>query len=186
MLSVALEPRGHDHFADLALVGHVLADQQVFHDLLRDGGAALRPARIGEIADKGADDAALVDAVMLEEAPILGGDERLLHQVGNVGERHPDPAIAAARTRWRNCRPCRRAPRSCSGSLRPLSRVGSGRSAAALLKNSITWPRSTTGLVDVLVLAELMIGGVQVGEIDAVKGLDVGAEGFRIGQARSR
>ena len=31
-------------------------------------------------------------------------------------------------------------------SLRPLSRVGSGRSAAALLKNSITWPRSTTGL----------------------------------------
>ena len=32
------------------------------------------------------------------------------------------------------------------GSLRPLSRVWSGKSAAALLKNSITWPRSTTGL----------------------------------------
>ena len=88
------EPRGHDHFADLAFVGHVLADQEVLHDLLRDGGAALRPARVGEIADEGADDAALVDTVMLEETPVLGGDERLLHQVRNLGERDPDPPIA--------------------------------------------------------------------------------------------
>ena len=35
------------------------------------------------------------------------------------------------------------------GSFRPLSCVGSGRSAAALLKKSITWPRSTTGLATV-------------------------------------
>ena len=33
-------------------------------------------------------------------------------------------------------------------------------------------------IVDALVLAELMVGGVEVGEIDAVKGLDVGADAF--------
>ena len=33
---------------------------------------------------------------------------------------------------------------------------------------------------NLLVLAELMVGGVQVGEIDAVKGFDVGTGGFRI------
>ena len=88
------EPRCHDHLADLALIGHVLADQEIFHHLLGDGRAALRPARIGQIADEGADDAALVDAVVLVEAPVLGGDEGLLHQIGNVAERHPDAPVA--------------------------------------------------------------------------------------------
>ena len=35
---------------------------------------------------------------------------------------------------------------------------------------------------DVLVLAELMIGGVQVGEIDAVKGFDIGTDHLRVVQ----
>ena len=39
---------------------------------------------------------------------------------------------------------------------------------------------------DGLVLAELMIGGVEVGEIDAVKGLDVAADRLRIVQSRWR
>ena len=47
-----------------------------------------------QIADEGANDAALVNAVVLIETPVLGRDERLLHVVGNVGERHPDPAVA--------------------------------------------------------------------------------------------
>ena len=38
----ALEARRHDHLADLALVGEVVAHQQVLHDLLGDGRAALR------------------------------------------------------------------------------------------------------------------------------------------------
>src|SRR5262247_2226015 len=50
-----LEPRRHDHLADLALVGEILADQEVLHDLLGDGRAALRPPRLGEVADEGAD-----------------------------------------------------------------------------------------------------------------------------------
>ena len=90
----AFQPRRHDHLADFALIGDVVADQEVLHHLLGDGRAALRAAGFGKIADEGADDAALVDAVMLIEAPVLGGDERLLHEIGNVGERHPDAAVA--------------------------------------------------------------------------------------------
>ena len=74
-----LELRSHDHFADLAFVGHVLADQDVLHNLLGNGRTALRPARTGEIADEGTDDAAFIDAVMLEETAILGSHKGFLH-----------------------------------------------------------------------------------------------------------
>ena len=108
-----LDPRGDDHFADLALVGHVLADQQVLDHLLGDGRAALRPSGLGQIADEGADDAALVDAVVLIEAAVFGGDERLLHVVGNVARAAPRRAGCRARTRRRSAGPCRRARCSC-------------------------------------------------------------------------
>ena len=85
MLSVLLDPRGHDHLADLALIGEVVADQEVLHDLLGDGRAALRAPGLGEVADEGADQAALVDALVLVEALVLGREERLLHVLRNVG-----------------------------------------------------------------------------------------------------
>src|SRR5204863_4568065 len=47
--------RRNNHLPDLALVGEIFANQQVFHDLLGDGRAALGPARLSEIADEGAD-----------------------------------------------------------------------------------------------------------------------------------
>src|SRR5207342_398594 len=43
-----LDPRRHDHLADLALVSQVFAHQQVLDDLLRDGRAALRAPGRGE------------------------------------------------------------------------------------------------------------------------------------------
>src|SRR5262249_11655844 len=63
-----LDPRRHDHLADLALIGQVFAHQQVLDDLLGDGRTALRAPRGGEIADEGADQAALVDSLVLIEA----------------------------------------------------------------------------------------------------------------------
>ena len=48
---------------------------------------------LGEIGDEGANQPALVDALVLVEALVLGRDERLLHVLGNVGERHPDAAL---------------------------------------------------------------------------------------------
>src|SRR5208282_5348365 len=88
------QPRRHDHLADLALIGHVVADQQILHDLLGDGRTALRTSRFGEIADEGADDATLVNPMVLEEPPVLGGDESLLDEIGNSAERYPDAPIA--------------------------------------------------------------------------------------------
>src|SRR6516162_627747 len=66
-----LESRRHYQFADLALVGHVATDQQILDDLLGYGRATLRPpaiAEIAEIADEGAHDATLIDAMVLKEA----------------------------------------------------------------------------------------------------------------------
>ena len=66
------------------------------------------------------------------------------------------------------------------GSFLPLRRAWSGRSAAALLKNVDHLAEIDHRIGDGLVLAELVIGGVQVGEIDAVKRLDVGADRLRV------
>ncbi len=106
----------------------------------------MRAARLGQIADEGADDAAFVDAVVLIEAPILGGDEGLLHLIRNVGERHPDAPVAGLEhvgeilaAAVEHLAQARQFP--------ALELVGSGRSVAALLKKSMTWPRSTTGEV---------------------------------------
>src|SRR5262249_1838918 len=74
-----LAPRRHDHLANLALVGQVFADQEVLDDLLGDGRAALRAPGGGEIADEGADQAALVDPLVLIEAFVLGRKKSLLH-----------------------------------------------------------------------------------------------------------
>ena len=127
-----LEARGDDHLADLALVGDVVADQQVLHHLLGDGRAALRPSGLAKIADEGADQAALVDALVLEEAPVLGGDEGLLHEIGNGRERHPDAPVACLEHVGESAALAVEHG-AHAGSFRPLRRVWSGRSAAALL-----------------------------------------------------
>ena len=88
-----LDPRSHDHLADLAVIGEVLADQEVLHDLLGDGRAALRPPGLCQVADEGADQAAFVDTFVPVEALVLGRQERLLDMLRDVGERHPLPAL---------------------------------------------------------------------------------------------
>src|SRR5262249_60984129 len=73
-----LDPRRHDHLADLALVGQVFAHQQILDDLLGDGRAALRAPRGSEIADEGTDQAALIDPLVLIESFVLGREKGLL------------------------------------------------------------------------------------------------------------
>ena len=174
-----LEPRGDDHLADLALIGDVLADQEILHDLLRDGRAALRPARLGEIADEGADDAALVDAVMLEETPVLGGDESLLHEIGNGGERHPDAAVARlehvgkiSALAVEHHAQARQFPALQPGLVGQIGR--------RVIEKLDDLAEIDHRIGHALVLAELPVGGIEVGEIDAVKGLDVGAQRLRV------
>src|SRR5262249_10792400 len=81
-----LDPRRHDHLADLALIGQVFAHQQVLDDLLGDGRAALRAPGGGEIADEGADQAALVDPLMLIEPFVLSREKGFLPVWGDIGE----------------------------------------------------------------------------------------------------
>ena len=49
----------------------------------------MRAPGLGEVADEGADQAALVDALVAVKALVFGRQERLLHVFGNVGEGNP-------------------------------------------------------------------------------------------------
>ena len=117
--------------------------------------------------------------MVLEEPPVLGSDERFLHVIGNVGERHPDAAVAGfehvgeiAALAVEHGTQARQLP-----ALEPrlVRQIGCrGIEELDHLAEVDDW------IGDVLVLAELAIGGVQVGEVDAVKGLDVAADHFRV------
>ena len=175
----AFQPRRHDHLADFSLVSDVVADQEVLHHLLRDGRAALRPAGFRKIADEGADDAVLVDAVMLIEAPVLGGDERLLHEIGHVGERHPDAAVAGLE-HVGIVIALAVEHRAHAGQLLALEprRVGQIGGGVVVERDHLADVDHRIG--DGLVLAELFVGGIEVRKVQAVERLDVAADRRRI------
>jgi hypothetical protein len=74
-------------------MGEIVPHQEVLDQLLGDGRAPLRATGVGKIGNEGPDQPALVDAVVLEEALVLGRYECLLHMLRNVRERHPDPPL---------------------------------------------------------------------------------------------
>src|SRR5262249_8758914 len=88
-----LDPRRHDHLADLALVGQVFAHQRVLDDRGGEGRAALRPPGGGEIAEEGADQPALVDPLVLKEAFPPAREKALFHVLGDSGEGPPPPPL---------------------------------------------------------------------------------------------
>ena len=73
----------------LALVAHVVADQQVLPRPAGDGRTPRRPAGLGDVGDEGADQPALVEALVLIEALVFGGDEGEPRVFGNLPERDP-------------------------------------------------------------------------------------------------
>ena len=166
----ALQPRGHHHLADLAFIGEVVPDQQVLHHLLGDGRAPLRAAGVGEIGNEGADQPALVDAFVLVEALVLGRHERLLHMLGNVGEQHPDAALvllehlgkALALAVEHHAR---------SRQLEALELGVIGQVGERLVVEIDHLAEVDRRRRHRLVLAELAVGGQQIGEIDAAEGL---------------
>src|SRR3546814_9857002 len=58
----------------------LVAHEQVLGDLLGDRRGADRAARMREVGPRRVGDAREIDAVMLEEGAILGGEDRLHHQ----------------------------------------------------------------------------------------------------------
>ena len=62
----------------------LVADEHELGDLLRDGRAALHDAAGLEVGERRARDAERVDAVVLEEAIVLGGDEGLRARAAGI------------------------------------------------------------------------------------------------------
>ncbi len=90
-----LQPVGEEHLLELASPGPVLAQEHVPGRLHRDRARALGARALHEVHDRGAQDALVVEAVVLEEPVVLGGDEGLLDDVRDVVGRHRDPTLLA-------------------------------------------------------------------------------------------
>ena len=94
VLAVQLDRQ--DRFLQLALdVGRrIRSDVDLLDQLLADGAAALLDPMVLVVGDRGADDAAHVDATVRVEGAVLGG-EGCLHDPGrDVVERHDDSMVA--------------------------------------------------------------------------------------------
>ena len=83
--------------ADLARDRPLVADVGVLDELLRDRGAALDDRLRADVGPERPEDAAAVDPVVLVEAPVLDGDDRLAHDRRDVADvLEEDTALLAA------------------------------------------------------------------------------------------
>ena len=92
----ALDPHRQQGFLDLAGERHLVGQKEVLRDLLGDGGGALRTAVgtvILRVQHRGARHAGKVDAAMLVEILVLGGEERVDDQLRNRLDRQIQPAF---------------------------------------------------------------------------------------------
>src|SRR5688500_2490384 len=82
------EPVRQPGLADLAGVGLRAIEEGAADELLGDGAAALDDSPAAEVGDHGTEDAAAINAVVLIEAAILGGDHGGHQRVRHLLERH--------------------------------------------------------------------------------------------------
>ena len=82
------QPHRQEGFLDLALDRALVVQEQIFGELLRQRRAALDHAAGLGVGDEGARGAGDVDAEMVVEAAVLGGEHRLDQIVGKLVERH--------------------------------------------------------------------------------------------------
>ncbi len=75
-----LQIKGQPGLGQLALQRAARREEEVLGELLRDRAAALHGAAPGEVVPERARDAARVDAPMVVEPPVLGGDHGLLQR----------------------------------------------------------------------------------------------------------
>ena len=92
-----LQPQRQERLLDLALDGALVGEEQVLGELLGDRGAALHHAAGARIGEHRAHGTGNIDAEMLVEPPILGGQYRLDQVVGELVERHRIVVADAAR-----------------------------------------------------------------------------------------
>ena len=174
-----LDPRCHDHLADLAVIGEVLADQEVLHDLLGDGRAALRAPGLRKVADEGADQPALVDPSVAIEALVLSREERLLDVFRNVAERDPLPPLVLLE-HLREAFALAVEHDAGARQLEALELVVIGQVGDRLVVVVDDLAEIDGGHRHLLVLAKLTVGRLQIGKIDAAKRLVLAGHRLRI------
>ena len=164
------DSRRYDHLADLALIGQVFTHQQVLDDLLSDGRAALWAAGRGEVADEGANQAAFVDALMLIEASILGREKCLLHVLRDLRERHPHPPLVLLE-HLREAFTAAVEHDACPRKLQRLEFAMIRQIGNRLVVEIDDVAEIDDCRADVLVLAKLPVGHLQIRKIDAPESL---------------
>jgi hypothetical protein len=94
LVEVRLELEGDHHLGDFARDGFLGGEEEVFGELLGDGGAAALLAHGDDVLHDALRGAAPVDAAVLEEAAVFDGEDSLHHLWRNlfVGD---DEALAA-------------------------------------------------------------------------------------------
>jgi hypothetical protein len=85
---LAVDLHGEEDLAGLAVQGAVGGEEVVLHVLLGDRGATLRRGAALDGDPHGAGDARRGDAVVLVERLVLTREDRLLHVIGDLGQRH--------------------------------------------------------------------------------------------------
>ena len=128
---------------------------------------------------EGAGDAAHVDALVLEEALVLGGDEGLLHELRDLGERHPVPA-AVGLEQLGEFRAGAVQHRGHAGQLQALQPVVVGQVGRRPVVELDHLVDVDDLAVDLLVLAQLLVGEVQVVELDALEAGDFAGRGLLV------
>src|SRR5262245_46577926 len=160
----SFDPGRQDHLAHLALIADLIPHQQIFHDLLSDRRATLRATRLHEISDETADERTLVDAVVLIEALVLGGDERLLHVGWNIDKVDPDPPLVGLI----------HFPKAFTFGVEHLARAAQTPSLEACMVGQVDHRsvikfdylfEANRGAGNAFVLAELPVGDMQIGDL---------------------
>ena len=148
--------------------------------MLGDGRTALRPPGLGEAIDEGADQAALVDPVVLVEAFVLGREEGFLHVLGDIGERNPHSALVLLEDFGE--RPTVAVEEDAGTRKLHAFELGMvGQISCRLVVEIDNVTEIDRQHHDLLVLAELPICHLQIGKIDPAKHRIL-ADGLRIVQ----
>ncbi len=132
-----------------------------------------------KVADEGADEPALVDALVLEEALVLRRHERLLHVRRNVAQHHPDAALVLLEY-LREALALAVEHHAGARQLHALELVVIGKVGERLVVEIDHVAEIDRRGLNLLVLAELPIGGRQIGKIDAAKGLVLASDRLRV------
>ena len=84
----AFDLQRKQHLVDFASKCFFRRQIEIARDLHRDRRCALRAARLAEVGQTGADHAHVVDAAVLIELRVLGGEHRVLHHLRDLADRH--------------------------------------------------------------------------------------------------